>query len=292
MRYLQNNTMRLLLPIALFATAPQLTFADNSFVQNNLVSDGVCGTDPAGPKLINAWGIDRSPTSPWWVNANGSGVSCLFTGTGGPVPLVVTVPPPSGSSPTGIVFNPTGDFQVDMGAPAHFIFATEDGTISGWNSGTVAIQKVATPNAVYKGITMGVMNGANVLYAANFHAGTVDVFDAAYMPVTMPSGAFKDFRVPAGFAPFNVDNINGFIVVTFAKQDADAHDDVAGPGNGYVDIFSPAGVLMKRLEHNKFLNSPGRRPCSFQFWRIGRASVDRQFRQRPDRQLRMALGRV
>lgn len=239
---------------------PAFSFGDDGgskYVQHNLVAD-LPGADHTETSLKNAWGIERGPTSPWWVNANGTGLSFLFDAAGNEIPLVVTVPPATGSTPTGIVFNGGGDFEVAMGQPARFIFATEDGTISGWNpaDGTLAVLKVTTPNAVYKGITLGSMNGANFIYAANFRTGAVDVFDAKYQPVTLANGAFHDHRVPAGYAPFNVQNINGNIVVTFAQQDAAMHDDVPGPGNGFVDIFKPDGTLMRRLDHVRALNSP------------------------------------
>ena len=120
-----------------------------------------------------------------------------------------------------------------------------------------AVIKVSLgPAAVYKGITLGNMGGHNVIYAANFRGGTVDVFDTNFMPVTLAAGAFRDSSIPAGFAPFNVQNIEGSILVTYAKQDDAKHDDVAGPGFGYVDRFTADGVLVTRFEHGNWLNSP------------------------------------
>jgi uncharacterized protein (TIGR03118 family) len=242
-----------------FAT---LAFPANSYLQHNLVSDIAGRADHQDVNLVNPWGLDRSPTSPWWVADNGMGVSTLYNGAGQPNSLVVTVPPPGAtgkSAPTGIVFNGTPDFTIASGKPAFFIFATEDGTISGWNptvNATNAILKVTTPNAVYKGLTMGQIDGANVLYAANFRAASVDVFDRNYNPVSLSSTAFKDPRMPAGFAPFNVQNINGKIYVAFAKQDAARHDDVPGEGLGLVSVFSAKGDFLARLESGKWLNAP------------------------------------
>lgn len=255
----------LMLAGALAIAAPAL--GEQGYVQHNLVSDLPGMADRTDTNLVNPWGITHSSTSPWWVNANGTGLSILYDGNGAAFPaaspLVVTVPPPGAtgtSTPTGIVFNGTTDFQLAPNLPARFIFATEDGTISGWNPSVNPTQAVLevnhSPAAVYKGLTMGSLSGQNVLYAANFRAGSVDVFGPTFNQLSMPAGAFMDVMVPPGFAPFNVQNIGGTIYVTFAKQDAALHDDVAGPFLGYVDAFSPNGTLLMRLEHVRWLNSP------------------------------------
>ncbi len=171
-------------------------------------------------------------------------MSALYDGNGGPFnpfppppnQLVVTIPPPSGGSgpatPTGIVFNGTTDFAVTPGNAARFIFVTEDGTISAWNPSVNlhnAILKVDnSPGAVYKGATLAQNGGANYLYVANFRGGTVDVFDGDFNQIPRVDDSFTDPKIPAGFAPFNVQNLGGRICVTFAKQDAQKHDDVAG----------------------------------------------------------------
>jgi uncharacterized protein (TIGR03118 family) len=240
--------------------AASSAWADH-YQQTNLVSDVPGMAAVTHLPLVNPWGLTRSATSPWWVSDNGAGVSTLYNGAGTPVPLVVTIPVPTGwttpSTPTGTVFNGTSDFTVGSGLPAHFIFATEDGTISGWNSGTSAVLKVDHSGAaVYKGLTTGQVNGANLLYAANFRSGAVDVFDKDFNPVDLGAGAFVDRRIPKRFAPFNVQNINGMIFVAFAKQDDAKHDEVAGPGLGFVDVFSPSGMLMIRLESGRWLNAP------------------------------------
>lgn len=237
----------------------------NVYLQHNLVSDVLGAAAGQDEKLVNAWGIDHSPTGPWWVNSNGMGVSVVYDGNGNPAPtgnrLVVTIPGPGGgtSTPTGIVFNGSMDFQLAPTMPALFLFATEDGTISGWNPQVDpknAVIKVTTPNAVYKGLAIGQTGGHNYIYAANFTGGIVDVFDTNFSPVNLPGSPFHDSNIPADFAPFNVQNIDGSIFVTYAKVDPVTHDDVAGPGNGYVDHFTADGVLMTRFEHGDFLNSP------------------------------------
>lgn len=244
---------------------------DSFYNQNNLVSDLNGGMQKI---LVNAWGLDASPNGPWWVNANGTGLSIVYDSNGAPFPtnqpLVVTIPSANGTdtgTPTGIVynvFNTTGDFTVGSGQAAVFIFATEDGTISGWNpaaAATTAIVKVRTTNGVYKGLAIGQISGTTnkLIYAANFRSGAVDVFDTNFAPANpaiLATNAFRDLTLPAGYAPFNVQNINGSLYVTFALQDSEKHDDVAGAGNGYVDQFTLDGTLVKRLQHGNWLNSP------------------------------------
>ncbi len=153
--------------------------------------------------------------------------------------------------------NTTTDFTIG-GNATHFLFATEDGTIQGWSSGTsTVIAGKQLPEAVYKGLALASAGGANYLYAANFRGGTVDVFDKNFAPHSFGSGAFTDNTLPMGYAPFNVVNIgNGKLAVTYALQDAAKHDDVKGPGHGYVDIYDTQGDLQSRLPHVLYLNSP------------------------------------
>ena len=261
--YLRHFVSCSVLVVASAATA----FAQNAYVQHNLVSDLPGMADHTDAKLVNAWGLVHPATGPWWVNANGTGVDILYDGTGAPAPtaspLVVTIPGPvvgTTSTPTGVVFNGTTDFQLATGSPARFIFATEDGTIAGWNpavNATNAVIKVNhSPGAVYKGIAMAQMGTQNVLYVANFRGGSVDAYDASFNLMTLAAGAFVNPRMPAGFAPFNVQNVAGDIIVTYAKQDPTLHDDVAGPGLGYVAEFKPDGSLVRRFAHGPWLNSP------------------------------------
>jgi uncharacterized protein (TIGR03118 family) len=253
------------------------------YTQTNLVSDIVGNAAVHDPNLINPWGITRSAASPWWVSDNNAGVSTLYTGTGQIVPIngngIVTIPPPKNapagtlSAPTGAVFNGSGDFVLPNGKPALFIFSTEDGTISGWNGGPSAVLVVdnndngSANGAVYKGATIADNNGKRFLFVSNFRAGTVEVYDSNFKPVRLPGDAFAvngddgdddggSDRVPKGFAPFNVQNIGGSLFVTYAKQDAVRHDNVAGDGLGFVEIFTPAGKHIGHLEHGSWLNSP------------------------------------
>ena len=93
------------------------------------------------------------------------------------------------------------------------------------------------------------------LYATDFHNGAVDIFDSSFHAVTIP-GAFTDPSLPPGFAPFGIQNIGGTIYVTYALQDDDAEDDVAGGGHGFVDAFDLDGNLLRRVASRGRLNSP------------------------------------
>ena len=227
---------------------------------NYLTSDINAVSPNLDAHLVNPWGMSIAPTGPWWFSDNATGLSTLYDGNGVPQGLVVTIPPASGSgagSPTGTVYNPTSAFLVH-GIPAAFLFCTEDGTISGWYAGTTAFIAVNNNlnNAVYKGMTLASVGGNPYIYVANFHAGTVEVYDGNFSPHTFSAGQFTDSSIPSGYAPFNVQLVAGKIIVTYAKQDAAKHDDVPGPGNGYVDIYDMQGNLQIRLAHVLYLNSP------------------------------------
>jgi uncharacterized protein (TIGR03118 family) len=259
--------------VALQAIPAQAGIARGSFHQTNLVSD-IPGLAQAFDKdLVNPWGLSSSATSPIWVSDNNAGVSTLYNGAGQKLGLTVEIPAPGGGpggTPTGTVFNPTPDFPVTNGtttAKSLFLFDTEDGTVLGWNpsvggtKATIAIDNsqavdgAGDVGAVYKGLTNGSVGSNNYLYAANFRFGTVDVFNGQFHQVTW-AGAFTDTSVPPGFAPFGIQNIGGLIYVTYAKQNAAKHDDVKGPGNGFVDVYTTSGALVKRFASGGNLNSP------------------------------------
>ena len=245
---------------SLSALNPGLTTAV-TYAQSNLVSNLPGLAAVMDTNLVNPWGISFSATSPFWISDNGSGLSTLYNGTGAIQSLVVTIPPPAGqpgpAAPSGTIANTVPGFLAASNVTAHFLFSTEDGTISAWSSGTQAVLKVdySMSNAVFKGLAAGSVGGSNFIYAPDFHNGQVDVFDTNYLPVTLAS-AFSDTNIPAGFAPFGIQNIKGQLFVTFALQDAEKHDDVSGPGNGYVDIFDTSGNLVQRFAAQGPLNSP------------------------------------
>jgi uncharacterized protein (TIGR03118 family) len=233
-----------------------------NFVQTNLVSDTM-GFNAAkiDSNLVNAWGIAFSPTGVIWINANGKGLTVLYDSTGTPKRAPVAIPFHGvhfGGTPSGMLFNGTTDFVIPLtNAPARFIFAAEDGTISGWSGGdsTVTVVDRSAFGSVYKGIAMANDGGANFLYATDFHNAKIDVFDKSFNYIN--SKPFSDPHIPAGFAPFNIANLNGVLFVTYAKQMLpDKHDDQKGPGNGFVNTFWPNGNLIKRFATRGVLNSP------------------------------------
>ncbi len=247
-------------------STPALAVPSTAYVVRNLVSDLPGLADRVDPKLKNPWGISMSATSAFWVSNGGTGTSTLYNTAGDlfPVgnPLIVTIPQGGGrtgpSHPTGQVWNGTPGFELTAGQPAAFLFATEEGMIGAWNrnvDATNAVIVIDDPSASFKGLAMGVAASGPTLYAANFKAGTVDVFDYTFTAV-QTAGGFRDPNLPAGFAPFNVMRFGGSIYVTYAKQDAEKADDVAGEGNGYINVFDLEGNLQRRLVSGGALNSP------------------------------------
>jgi len=235
------------------------------YAQHNLVSDGFVPAAHTDPNLVNAWGLAASPTSPWWIADNGSGKSTLYNVATGTVLVDFTVPGVGTNSgnPTGLVFNGGTGFVVNngVGSPsaARFIFASEDGTLSAFKGAPIVtvVPNAQAPahDAVYKGLAIDSATAGTLLYATDFHNGKVDIFDNSFHPVTI-AGAFTDPNLPAGFAPFGIQNIGGTIYVTYALQNADRHDDVAGPGNGFVDAYDTSGNLIRRVASAGELNSP------------------------------------
>src|ERR1700722_13051768 len=258
------------------AAAPARSAAP-TFHQTNLVSNiSTEGAQLVDVNLQNPWGLAFSPTSPLWAADNNSGVATLYSIPPGgtsvtKVALTVTIPggrasTADGSSPTGQVFNPTTGFVVTSSSgsgPAPFIFDSESGQITAWNptadpttSGlSTGTLEYSSPTAVYKGLTLVTGDNGTFLYAANFHDGTVDVFNSQFQLVQMPGG-FRDPSIPSGYAPFGIEDVNNLIYVTYAKQDPQKHDDVAGQGHGFIDIYTPNGFLVERLASRGTLNSP------------------------------------
>jgi uncharacterized protein (TIGR03118 family) len=258
--------------VALTVSALSATVAHaDSYSQTNLQSDISGVAAHTDPNLVNPWGMTANSTGTViWVSDNGTGVSTLYHQDGTAVSLVVTIPTSArnkdGGNPTGVVFNGTPFFKVTKNGtsqPARFIFASEDGSISGWNpnvDGTNAIIAVdngtnsGTNKAVYKGATLGVAAGHNFLYVTNFHSGHVETYDENFQQ-TNPNG-FADPNLPAEYAPFGIQNLNGLIYVTYAVQNKQRHDDISGPGHGFVNVFDTSGNLITRLISNGNLNSP------------------------------------
>jgi uncharacterized protein (TIGR03118 family) len=237
----------------------------NDFIQVNLVANNSeYGATRIDPTLINAWGIAFSATGTPWVNSQGGHLSEVYTSEGGPAIPPVHIPSPGGNeggNPTGIIFNSINtDFIIPAGnggaaGPARFIFVGVDGIVSAWN-GTWGNHSYLKYNnsatAAYTGLTLAANGGNNYLYAANFRAGKIDVWDKNWAPVSM---SFKDWRIPPGYSPFNIQNVGGMLYVTYAKVGPDGRSQT-GQGKGYVNIFRPDGSLVKRFASKDELNAP------------------------------------
>jgi len=257
---------RSLLRLALVAAVSTLTLAaaaplsaappDGSYTVTNLVSDVPGAATLPDPNLVNGWGLARSATSPWWVADNGMDRSTLYISNGTTIsinPLVVGVDGgPSGAVFAGIPMN----FLVS-GGPAAFVFASEDGMIRAWRGGLTSALVTAHggTDAVYKGLAIAQTDTGPMLYATDFHNAHVDVFNGAWQNVT-PAGSFVDPMIPDGYGPFGIQVIGNRIFVSYAKQDADAHDDVAGQSLGFVDAYDLSGDLLTRVAQHGQLNSP------------------------------------
>ena len=215
------------------------------YIQTNLVSDGAVTANTIDPDLKNPWGISFGPTTPFWIADNGTSLSTLYNGLGVKQGLVVSMPT-TGGDPTGTVFNGTSaNFMGDR-----FLFATESGTINGWQGGTSALIRASPPGAVFKGLAID----GDRIYATDFVNGIVDVFNSSYTEISVP-GKFLDPSLPSGYAPFGIQDIGGKIYVAFAKQGGGI-DEADGPGFGYVDVFDRDGNLLQRLVSGGALNAP------------------------------------
>jgi uncharacterized protein (TIGR03118 family) len=217
----------------------------------NLTSNQVGKARHTDPLLVNAWGLVYAPGSPFWISDEGSGWSTLYNAAGTAQSLQVEIPTASGSGPgqpTGIVFNGSQEFQV-KGRASIFLFATLDGTISGWapqsdpNNSIIAVNN-SSSGAVYTGLAITSNASGNLLFAADNANNKVDVYDGTFKLVK----AFRDSTVPAGFAPFGIQDINGLVYVAYASQ--------SGAAGGYIDIISEKGTFLKRLVQGFPLNQP------------------------------------
>lgn len=253
--------------------------ADHGFRERDLVSDQANRAELQDPNLVNPWGLVRTPSGAIRVSNNGTNTSTVYTGARDNRPVIALSPViqlPPDADPTGIVRNDTDDFRFTVSqrsAPARYIFAGEGGGLFAFNANvdpTHAVKVVQEDDAVFKGLTLvdcerkheksaGYGQSGSCeeprLLVANFRDARIDVFNSRFVRLNRP-GAFRDPNIPDGFAPFDVKDIGGRIFVTYAKQDADKHDDVPGPGNGFIDVFTTKGKLIKRFASDWKLNSP------------------------------------
>lgn len=247
------------------ALAPCVHAADSVYSVHNLVSDGSVAADHTDANLKNPWGVAFNPSGLVWVSNNHTGTSTLYNGAGVPQALVVAVPPAPGGgsigSPTGIVYNGSSDFVVSNGTTSgasRFIFCSEDGTVSGWapnvdvNNALITVNR---PGSSYKGMALASNADGMHLYAADFHNARIDVFDKNFALTTV-AGGFKDKKIPARYAPFNIQALGGLLYVAYAKRDKGGEDEKAGPRLGFVDVFNTDGQRLRRLVKHDGLNAP------------------------------------
>ncbi len=282
-----GRARRGLWPVAIGTTLATMAFGmvpasahthGSGFRKINLVSDQHGKARLTDPDLVNAWGLAASPGTnskpgrPLWVADNGSDKATLYQGMGtvavSKVGLVVNV---TGAAPTGQVFNADQSAFIVKDKKGHsgsslFLFDTENGTIDGWSPGVnpngsnpstvTEVTRNNGANAVYKGFAIASMKGKSFLYATNFRSGRVEAYNSRFKPVGLSGGLFVDPRLPAGYGPFGIAEIMGKLYVSFAKQDATLHDDVAGRGHGFVDVFTNSGRFVRRLVTRGALDSP------------------------------------
>jgi uncharacterized protein (TIGR03118 family) len=279
-RFLTRRFLTMMAAAAVIASAPLSRAEANGFKQTNLVSDGSVTAKTTDPDLVNPWGVAFFPGGPFWVSDNAAspkGVSTLYDGIGDKVPLTVTIPAPTADTgagapgPSGMVWNgnPMAFAVGATGVPAAaalFMWATEDGTIAAWQPGfgtsgtstavTVVPNNNLTTGPVYKGLAIGNNSRGLFLYATDFRAGKIAAWNSAFAADPTLDAAFIDHTIPSSFAPFGIQNINGQLWVTYAKQDAAKHDPVTGAGRGFVDVFDTDGNLLRQFATRGVLNAP------------------------------------
>jgi len=238
---------------------PALSTGGQDYLQVNLVADTtVFGASRIDANLGNPCGIAISPKGRIWISCSRTGQSVIYDSNGVQLfsPVAVLLNSTHNASPDGMVYNTTSDFIVN-GNPAKCIYATEEGIVSAWNSGdsTTTVADRSAGNALYKGVAIANDGTGNFIYAADFFNGKIDVYDKSFNYIT--GKPFLDPNIPAGFAPYNICNIGGKLYVTYAKQKSPAgYYNETGPGNGYIDVFNPDGILVKRFASKGVLNCP------------------------------------
>ncbi|MGA8569118.1 MAG: TIGR03118 family protein, partial [Candidatus Binataceae bacterium] len=277
-RFFSKRFLKMMAAAGVIALAPLSRADAQGYLQTNLVSDGSVTAKTVDPDLLNPWGVAFFPGGPFWISDNGKGVSTLYDGIGDNVSkaadLTVTIPPLGDTSagapgPSGMVWNgnpmafPVGNNPGNTAA-ALFIWATEDGTIAAWQAGlspeSEAVIVVSNTNLtagpVYKGLAIGNNSRGLFLYATDFRSGKIAVWNSTFGADAALNVKFIDHSIPSTFAPFGIQNINGQLWVTYAKQDTPKHDPVPGAGRGFVDVFDTDGNLIRRFAQRGVLNAP------------------------------------
>lgn len=227
-------------------------YSDPTYFQTNLVSDGFVPAANTDPNLKDPWGVSFSAASPFWASDAASGKATLYNGLGVPNAIVVSVP----GGPTGEVNNGTAGVFLVNGSNAKFIFDTLGGTVQGWNGGASATVEASKTGAVYTGLALDSVNSSPYLYAADFSEDSIDVYNSAWAPTTLGGGSFIDPNLPAGYAPYNIQNIGGNLYVEYAEVNTSTDRSQAGAGLGFVDVFSPDGTFLNRLISGGALDAP------------------------------------
>ncbi|MGH7934744.1 MAG: TIGR03118 family protein [Candidatus Binataceae bacterium] len=283
-----RHLFSLIAAAGVIAIVPLSRAEAHGYRQHNLVSNrpAAAMADHTDPNLVNPWGVAFFPGGPFWISdnaANPDGLSTLYDGAGNIIdfpatstPFAVTIPTEQGDTgqgapgPTGMVWNgsplafPVGNNPQNT-APALFIWATEDGTIAAWQPAlspvNVAVTvfhnpKTLTDGPVYKGLAIGNNSSGLFLYATDFRDASVVVWDSTFAVNTALSAKFADHQIPTGFAPFGLQNINGQLWVTYARQDSAKHDPKTGASEGFVDVFDTDGNLLNRFARRGVLDAP------------------------------------
>ena len=229
------------------------------FKQINLVANRAAYSPVlVDPTLQNAWGLAWSPGGIAWVNSQTGHVSELYSAEGAMLRPGVNIPSPTDTingTPTGIVFSGGAGFKLSNNAAPNFLFAGDDGVLSGWNgaAGNNALRIGASPApSAYFGLALATISGKHYLYGANFGAGRIDVWDTTFTAVNM---LFQDPHLPSGYAPFNIQTVGSWLFVMYAKKGADGNE-IHQTGLGIVDIFNTDGSFVKRFATGGSLNSP------------------------------------
>jgi uncharacterized protein (TIGR03118 family) len=264
-----SHLRRVLLVSVVAVLLPALALAQR-YTRTDLTTDSsmVSPAPNIDSNLRNAWGLARSTGSPWWISDNGTGLSTLYNATGALQMIAgapgVEIPTPDGtgtSAPTGAIFNPTAAFPVMKGGPKSiFIFVTEDGTIAGWNFAVdpthAKIVKNRAGKAIYKGGAIAMDGLSPRFYATNFVTGRVEVFDVNFNRLQPNEDAFRFPGLGRDWSPFDIQNVGGNLVVTFAHRKQGSTDEDHGAGLGFVGVFDPRGHLLLRLQHGPWFNAP------------------------------------
>jgi uncharacterized protein (TIGR03118 family) len=269
--------------IAALCAGAGVANAADGFTQNNLISNisGLAATTDSD--LVNPWGVSFAGGSPIWISDQGTQTSILpgVTGSTGvtPTPFTVNIPPMGASGPTGQVANalaiagsPSAGFDVTAGggngAPADFIFANLNGSISAWNGvpTTLAHTQVAVTGASFTGLAI---NQADTeLFAANTAgAGGIDVFNSSFVQQTLSPGAFVN-PAAGGLVPFNVTDLGGNVFVTYAPSGHTAQTMAKG-GQGAVAEFTESGVFEKSFTNNALASPWGVAIAPSSFGKLG-----------------------